>query len=163
MTVHCPCPESPGTWLSINGGDYIQYSCGVDVVVTESIQSAYLVALYTRTPFALGCGIVRSVLHYITVNPSGTFGYGVLADDALSTATSIDSLISKAGVLPPSVYLSVSVSLATVLVSSHSACNRTMRYYNIYGNGQLIIEANFQDAPPVFRTLQQPVWTVEVQ
>ena len=163
MTVHCSCPESPGTWLSINGGDYIQYSCGVDVVVTESVQSAYLVALYTRTPWGWGCEIVRSTLFYITVNPSGTFGYAVLTEDALSTATSMDSLISKAGVLPPSAYLSVSVSLTPVLVTSYSSCNRTMQEYNIYGNGQLIFEAGFADAPPVFRTLQQPVWTVEVQ
>ena len=163
MTVHCSCPESPGTWLSINGGDYIQYPCGVDVVVTESVQSAYLFALYTRTPWGRGCGIVRSTLLCITVNPSGIFGSAVLAEDTLSTATNMDSLISKVGVLPDWVYLSVSISLASVLVSSYSSCNRTMRQYDIYVNGQLVLEAGAQDAPTAFRTLQQPVWTVEVQ
>ena len=167
MTVHCFYPESSGTWLSINGGIYTEYPCGVDIVVTQIPQTAYLFAWHTRAPFKPGgCSNIQNELAYITVGANGRFGYASIYYSSEPSALSIDTMLERAGTIPDIAYLPVAVTLTTTLLFTFNGCGRTLTYTNVYANGQFVEELGYSETYTngVMQTLtkQKQFWDVEV-
>jgi hypothetical protein len=141
MTIYCPIPAQ-GTFISVNGGDYVEYPPGVDVSIEAINVSVYLFSWSYKASFGVGgCSNFQNRLIAVS-QTGGSYGYVMLVSNATGAYRTISEMITTyeaSNQYPDNCFITPGKSFSIQpTATSDTECGNTAFRTNVYFDGQYI-------------------------